>query len=94
MRICTAGVWKIILVSIDKTELKPDATLHSELLAELYNFLREREYILGDKDSISQLVKMFKNPPLTARTPVSMKMSKHDYVVFNALLKRVGEALK
>lgn len=78
----------------DKTTLKPDATQHSELLAELYNFLREREYILGDKESIRQMTKLFKNPPLTTRTPVSMKMTKRDYVEFNALLKRIGEALK
>lgn len=79
---------------MDKTTLKPDATLHSQLLAELYTFLRGREYILGDQQSIAGMVKMFKNPPLTARTPVAMKMSKADYVQFNKLMKRVEQALK
>ena len=79
---------------MDKTTLKPEVTTHSELLAELYNFMREREYILGDKTSITQMTKTFKNPPLTARSPVAMKMSKADYVKLNALLKRIGEALK
>jgi hypothetical protein len=78
----------------DKTTLKPDATLHSELLAELYNFMRKRTFIVGQRETVMDMVKRYQNPPLTMRQIVGMQMTSAEYQQLGALLKRISEALK
>lgn len=79
---------------MDKTALKPDATLHSELLAELYNFMRKRTYIVGERETVMDMVKRYKNPPLTMRNIVGMQMTAGEYKQLGELLKRIEGALK
>lgn len=79
---------------MDKATLKSDTTLHNELLAELYNFMRKRTFIVGERETVMDMVKRYKNPPLTMRNIVGMQLTKREYDELGKLLKRVGEALK
>jgi hypothetical protein len=65
-----------------------------ELLAEIYEFLRHRNYITVDKKSVVDMVQRYQNPPLTLLNRAAMQMTLSEYAAFSKLLKRIGEQLK
>lgn len=65
-----------------------------ELLAELYQFLQGRAFIIADKDSVSDMVKRYKNPPLTLYRRAAMQMTMSEYKRLGELLAQVKERLE
>lgn len=62
-----------------------------ELLEELFNFMVKRNYIQGDEESVRDMVKRYKQPPLTLYHMVIMQMTMQDYAELTKLLERVVE---
>lgn len=65
-----------------------------ELLEALAAFLNGRTYIVGDKDSVADMVKRYANPPLTLYNRVAMRMTVTEHRRFMALLNSLDEHLK
>lgn len=65
-----------------------------ELLAELFNFLRQRTFITADKESVKDMCTRYQNPPMTLRNLAAMQMTMAEYRRLNELLKQIGEYLE
>ena len=65
-----------------------------DLLYELHEFMRERSYIVGDAESIKDMVNRYANPPLTMYRRVAMQMTIDEYKRLNELLERIDKVVE
>lgn len=65
-----------------------------ELLVQLFAALRARNFITMDDADLSDLVKRYKYPPLTAHNRVAMQMTVNEYNALAGLLTKIDEYLK
>ena len=65
-----------------------------ELLQQLFAFMASRNYIGGDPDSIVDMVKRYKQPPLTMYFRIGMQMTVVEYQALLILLSKIQEHLK
>lgn len=64
-----------------------------ELLALLCHFIQTKQLILGDNESIRDMVKRYKQPPFTLLFPVAMQMTVKDVDDLNRILKQAYKLL-
>lgn len=64
-----------------------------ELLVELFDFLKNRSFIMGDKEGVRDMALRYKQPPLTMYYRIAMKMTIDDYNQLAALMNRIDEHL-
>ena len=65
-----------------------------ELLQQLFKFMSGRTYITMDDVSLSDMVKRYKHPPLTALNRVAMQMTARDYEALDKLMAQISVHLK
>lgn len=63
----------------------------AQLLEELFRFMVQRNFIMGDEASVRDMVLRYKQPPLTLHHMVVMQMTKNDYDKLTDLLARIVE---
>lgn len=59
-----------------------------QLLSALVNFLTTKQIVQGDKDSLLDMVKRYKAPPISMAFPVALRMSVADSHKLNDLLRQ------
>jgi hypothetical protein len=64
-----------------------------ELLEQLFKFLSKRRFVEMEGEALLDMVRRYKNPPLTRVFPVGMQMSQHDYKRLGDILKRIQDHL-
>lgn len=60
-----------------------------EMLQKLFDFMAGRNFIAGDTDSVKDMVRRYKQPPLTMHFRVAMQMTKTEYDTLYALLTEI-----
>lgn len=60
-----------------------------EMLEQLFAFMVGRDFVEGDQDSIHDMVRRYKMPPMTMRNRVVLQMTKQEYNALNSLLVRI-----
>lgn len=65
-----------------------------QLLEKLLNFMQGRNYITMEGDALTDMVKRYQNPPLTALNRVAMQMTAREYEVLSKLLTKIRAHLK
>lgn len=60
----------------------------------LYAFFIGRNFIQGDTESVKDMVKRYKQPPLTMYHRVCLQMTKPEYDALKDLLIKIGQHLK
>ena len=58
------------------------------MLATLCQFISTKQVVVGDKESIRNMVSVYQNPPFTLAYPVAMRMTLADTYTLNELLKQ------
>lgn len=69
--------------------------IHDELLTDLlqlYSFLRARTFIVGERETVMDMVRRYQNPPLTLHRIVAMQMTQGEYQELERLLERIAKA--
>lgn len=64
-----------------------------ELLEKLYTFLKERQFVEGDPESIRVMTQSFRQPPLTMHFRVAMQLTRRDYKALSALMREIKQHL-
>lgn len=64
-----------------------------ELLAQLCHFINTKQVVMGDEDSIRDMVIRYKSPPFTIAYPAALRMTLKDTHELNELLKKAYEHL-
>ncbi len=59
------------------------------LLLKLFEFLKARDYVYGDKESVSWMVKNMQYPPLTMHRRIAMPMTLAEYQELGKLLTAI-----
>lgn len=60
-----------------------------ELLQQLFNFLKARRFVAGDEASVRDMVRRYKQPPLTIHYRAAMQLTVADYQQLGSLLEAV-----
>ncbi len=69
-------------------------TSDRQLLEKLFKFMQGRNFITMDSKSLTDMVKRYQNPPLTALNRVAMQMTAREYEDLSKLLTKIREHLK
>lgn len=64
-----------------------------EMLQKLFDFMVARNYVGGDVDSVRDMVKRYKQPPLTMHYRVAMQMTVNEYDALFPLLTEIQQYL-
>lgn len=65
-----------------------------ELLEQLFGFLKQRSFVIGDEASTRDMVQRYQRPPVTMLHRVAMQMTTQDYNNLGTLLNRIDDHLK
>lgn len=60
-----------------------------ELLEKLFAFLAQRNFILGEEQTVRDMVLRYKQPPMTMLNRVAMQMTINDYKELGKLLEQI-----
>lgn len=63
------------------------------LLRELYTFLKGRSFVTAHPETIKQLTRAMKHPPLTLHHRVVMQMTAEEFQQLSAMLTRIEQVL-
>jgi len=66
----------------------------SDLLNELFAFLKGRTFVVGDEQTIKAMTQSMQNPPMTMRNRVVMQMTVKDYQHLAKLLATIEQQLQ
>lgn len=64
-----------------------------ELLEQVYLFLHERDFVLGDEGSVRDMVNRYARPPLTLRNRACMQLTIQEYKMLAIILVTIGKHL-
>lgn len=64
-----------------------------EMLEQLFAFMVGRDFVEGDPDSIRDMTKRYKMPPMTMRQRVVLQMTKQEYNALTSLLMQIQNYL-
>jgi hypothetical protein len=64
------------------------------LLEQLFAFLKERDFVLGNETSVKDMVLRYARPPLTMHYRAAMQLTIQDYKTLGKLLKTLDDHLK
>ena len=65
-----------------------------ELLVSLFEFLKARDFVLGNEGSVRDMVTRYARPPLTMHYRCAMQLTMQDYKDLALLLSKIDAHLK
>ena len=65
-----------------------------ELLVSLFEFLKARDFVLGNEGSVRDMVNRYARPPLTMHYRCAMQLTMQDYKDLALLLSQIDTHLK
>ena len=65
-----------------------------ELLVSLFEFLKARDFVLGNEGSVRDMVMRYARPPLTMHYRCAMQLTMQDYKDLALLLSQIDTHLK
>lgn len=65
-----------------------------EVLALLCHFLVTKQFVMGEPESIKDMVRRYKSPPFSMVYPIVMRLSTQEYNQLNAILDQAYALLK
>ena len=64
-----------------------------ELLQELFDSLKNQDFVVGDETSTRDMVKRYQRPPITMHRRVAMQFTVAEYHKLSATLKKINRYL-
>lgn len=65
-----------------------------ELLQELFDALKNQDFVVGDEASTRDMVKRYQRPPITMHRRVAMQFTIPEYHAVASILKKIDAYLK